>query len=49
MTTYQWLRNGVAIPGATDVDYEVVAADVGKSISLRATGTARGLRPGDLG
>lgn len=45
-TTYQWLRNGTAISGATGVDYEVVSADVGKSLSVRATGTLAGYDPG---
>lgn len=32
---FQWLRNGVAIPGATGSAYTTQDADVGKSISLR--------------
>jgi putative cell wall-binding protein/peptidoglycan/xylan/chitin deacetylase (PgdA/CDA1 family) len=38
--TYQWLRNGTAIPGATAATYTLVAADVGTRISVRVTGTA---------
>jgi large repetitive protein len=45
VATYQWLRNGAAIAGATGVDYEVVTADVGKSISLRVTGNVAGYDP----
>ena len=35
--TYQWLRNGLVIPGATSNYYSLAAADVGKRISVRAT------------
>lgn len=45
-TSYQWLRNGAAISGATGVDYEVVSTDVGKSLSVRATGTLAGYDAG---
>lgn len=34
----QWKRNGVAIPGATGASYTVVAADVGRSLTVSATG-----------
>jgi hypothetical protein len=42
---YQWLRNGVAIPGATSSTYALVAADVDSTIQCElagsnATGTA---------
>ena len=42
--TYQWLRNGVAIPGvaATLDHYTVVAADYGKVLTVRVTRTADG-------
>jgi hypothetical protein len=43
-TTYQWLRSGVAIPGATATTYTVVADDVSKTLSVRATGTSGGLQ-----
>ena len=36
--TYQWLRNGTNIPGATDSTYTFVAADAGTRISVRVTG-----------
>lgn len=32
---YQWLRNGVAISGATGESYELAQEDVGKAISVR--------------
>jgi hypothetical protein len=38
-TTYVWLRNGSAISGATDTSYTLVTADIGKQITVRATGT----------
>lgn len=37
--TYQWLRAGVSIGGATSSTYVTVGADVGKSITCRVTGT----------
>lgn len=36
--TYQWLRNGVAIPGATASTYRLTAADVAKRLSVTVTG-----------
>ena len=44
--TYAWLRNGVAIPGATGAGYAPVAADEGQTLSCAVTvvngaGTAR--------
>lgn len=33
----QWLRRGVAIPGATDASYQVSAADAGEPITVRHT------------
>ena len=39
---YQWLRNGVAISGATKATYKLVAADSGKKISVKVTGSAAG-------
>jgi large repetitive protein len=41
-STYQWLRNGTNINGATGTTYEIVAADVGKALSLRVTGKKPG-------
>lgn len=40
--TYQWLRNGSAISSATGSTYTLVAADGGKQISVRVTGTKAG-------
>ena len=37
--TYQWFAGGVLIPGATANTYIPVAANVGKVISVRVTGT----------
>jgi hypothetical protein len=34
---YQWLRNGVEIPGATGPTYTVTAADAGQTLSVRMT------------
>ncbi|WP_344044885.1 Ig-like domain repeat protein [Nocardioides panacihumi] len=44
--SYQWLRNGVAIGGATRPTYILTAADAGHSISVRAAGTAAGYETG---
>jgi hypothetical protein len=38
--TYQWLRTGKAIAGATESTYVLTAADRGKKISLKVTGSA---------
>ena len=40
--TYKWLRNGVAITGATASTYKLVAADTGKNISVRVTASLAG-------
>jgi prepilin-type N-terminal cleavage/methylation domain-containing protein len=37
--TYQWRRDGVAIAGATASTYTLVAADLGTTITVSATGT----------
>lgn len=42
-TTYQWLRNSVAIPGATQKTYLLVGEDFGKQIALKTTGTKNGV------
>ena len=44
-TTYQWQRDGVNV-GATTTTYTVVAADVGKALTVKATGTRTGYDPG---
>ncbi|HEX7739748.1 MAG TPA: Ig-like domain repeat protein, partial [Marmoricola sp.] len=38
-TTYQWLRDGRTIPGATGGSYTVTTADFGHTLTLQATGT----------
>ena len=40
--TYAWLRNGAAITGATSSAYAPVAADLGKSLQCKVTGTITG-------
>lgn len=40
--TYQWLRGGASIPGAAGSSYTVTAADSGKALSVRVTGTKSG-------
>lgn len=35
---WQWLRNGVAIPGATGSTYRLAPADVGQQFSIRVVG-----------
>ncbi|MDM4762846.1 hypothetical protein QT381_07480 [Galbitalea sp. SE-J8] len=40
---YQWLRGGKPIAGAVGASYRLKAADAGRSISVRVTGTAAGL------
>ena len=37
--TYQWLRGGATIAGATAATYVLVAGDSGTSVSCRVTGT----------
>ncbi len=40
--TYQWLRGGKAIPGATGRTYKVQAADAGSRLAARVTASAPG-------
>ncbi|RNL62103.1 hypothetical protein EFK50_09840 [Nocardioides marmoriginsengisoli] len=42
-TTRQWLRNGAIIPGAVQKSYALVAADLGKTITVRVTAQHAGL------
>ena len=37
--TYQWLRNGVAIPSATGTTYKPLYGDIGAKISVSVTGS----------
>ncbi len=47
VSTYRWLRNSVAISGATATTYMLVAADQGKNISFEVTPVAQtGVSPG---
>lgn len=41
-TSYQWLRNGKAIKGATKRTYTLKKADVGKRVVVRVTGSKAG-------
>lgn len=43
-TTYQWLRNGTNISGATTGNYTLTVTDLGKEIALRATGKKAGFQ-----
>lgn len=40
--SYQWLRDGEAIPGATAKDYRLTVSDVETSIAVRVTGSFPG-------
>ncbi|MFJ6679052.1 peptidoglycan DD-metalloendopeptidase family protein [Microbacterium sp. NPDC091382] len=40
--TYQWLRGGKAISGATRSSYKIVAADAGSALSVRVSATKGG-------
>jgi hypothetical protein len=40
MYTYQWLRSGKVIKGATEFTYQLTSKDRGKIMSVRWTGTA---------
>ena len=44
--SYQWLRNNSPIAGATEESYTLTTADLGKSISLRVTGSLPGYTDG---
>ncbi|TVU66207.1 carboxypeptidase regulatory-like domain-containing protein [Paenarthrobacter nitroguajacolicus] len=39
---YQWFRSGVAVTGATSATYTLVAADLGKTMTVRVTGSKTG-------
>jgi len=42
LVTYQWLRAGIAIPGATASTYALLPADLGSQISVITTGSKPG-------
>ena len=44
--SYQWLRDGRAIPGATGGSYRIAAGDAGHRVSARVTATWSGYAPG---
>lgn len=46
--SYQWLRNGAAIAGATKATYVVAAADVGARLTVKVTGSATGFAPATI-
>lgn len=46
--TYQWLRNGKVIRGATRKTYTAKKADVGKKLTVRLTGKRSGYKPGTV-
>ena len=41
-STYQWLRSGTTIKGATSSTYKPTSADCGKALSVKVTGTRTG-------
>jgi hypothetical protein len=43
---FQWLRDGVVIPGAGDENYEITESDTGRSLALRVTASAPGVNDG---
>ena len=43
--TYQWLRNGVVIDGATSATYAITAADVNRGLSCRVNAAGFTTRP----
>lgn len=46
VTTYQWLRDGRTITGATGQVYELTTADYDRKVSVLATGRRAGYLPG---
>jgi hypothetical protein len=45
-TTYQWYAGTSALSGQTGTTYNVNSSDVGKAITVKATGTRAGYKPG---
>lgn len=43
--TYRWMRNGVAIAGATASTYTLTTSDAGRSITVQVTGSKSGYTP----
>ncbi|WP_162602497.1 hypothetical protein [Nocardioides daejeonensis] len=46
--TYQWLRDGAPIPGATDAGYALRKADAGHQVSARVTAAQAGRAPASV-
>jgi uncharacterized protein YjbI with pentapeptide repeats len=46
--SYQWLRDGLPISGATSATYKILISDLGSSIALKVTGSAAGFNPKSL-
>jgi Leucine-rich repeat (LRR) protein len=46
--TYQWLRAGVAISGATDAAYTLTTADLDRAVSVQVSATLDGYQTGSL-
>jgi hypothetical protein len=44
--SYQWLRSGLAIPGATSSTYQLTAADAGQALVVRVVARASGFEDG---
>ncbi|MDF1489522.1 hypothetical protein [Tessaracoccus caeni] len=40
--SFQWLRDGASIPGATASTYEVTSADIGRALSVRVSASLAG-------
>ena len=40
--TFQWLRNGTAISGATGTSYVLTRADLGRTLTVRSTAHTQG-------
>jgi hypothetical protein len=45
--TYQWLRDGKAIEGATAKTYKLTDADAGTNVAVKVTGSKDGFTPAD--
>lgn len=44
--SYQWLRDGTPVPGATGQTFRLTSADVGHRLSVQVTATLEGALPG---
>ena len=41
---FQWLRSGKAVAGATGASYALTAADIGKVLKVKVTGSKQGYK-----